>query len=62
MRKKRIYLTGFDNDRGIVYGCYGNMTIFSLRDALRDLKKFPCENGVLYKLVRIDPDTLKEVL
>lgn len=63
MRKKKLYVVGYDGDIQCVYGkdvgavsqWAQPMTAF---DAKRKLKDLQCKGGVIYKLVKVFPSEI----
>lgn len=59
MRKKRLYLTGYEIDAEPVFGKpkmnFGQIYPMTITQAKRDLKEFSDVGAVIYKLVKVDP-------
>jgi len=54
MRKKKLYVVGYDNDLKYIYGKHGFLSPATAYDAKRIRKQLPVRDAVIYKFVKID--------
>ena len=59
MRKKKLYVTGYDLDSEPICGkpitLFGSIYPMTLNQAKMDLKQFNGTDAVIYQLVKVDP-------